>query len=322
MEKVQLGQTGIEVSALCLGTDAIGSRVDRETSFRLLDLFRQQGGTFLDTGNFYAAWAEGCVGGESESMIGAWLEDRGCRDEMVVATKLGFDYPGCSGGLSSAEIERECEKSLRRLRTDRLDLYYAHRDDSGTPLDETMGAFDRLVRAGKVRAIAASNLRCWRIAEANAIAAKDGLAHYCAVQQRHTYLRPRHAAGFGPQICINDDLRDYCSGRNITLIGYSILLQGAYMRDDRPIPAQFAGPESDERLAALRSVTAETGAAPNQIIIAWLRQSTPAVLPIIAGSRLEQLEENIAALALKLSEAQMDRLTTAGNAEIKQAWLR
>jgi aryl-alcohol dehydrogenase-like predicted oxidoreductase len=296
--------------------------VDRETSFRLLDLFREQGGTFLDTGNFYAAWADGCVGGESESTIGAWLAERGCREEMVVATKLGFDYPGCEGGLSAAEIERECEKSLARLRTDRLDLYYAHRDDFETPLEETMGAFDRLARAGKVRSIAANNLRCWRIAEANAVAAKNGLAQYCAVQQRHTYLRPRHAAGFGPQVCINDDLRDYCSRRGISLIGYSILLQGAYMRDDRPVPAQFAGPDSDERLATLRAVVAETGAAPNQVIIAWLRQGAPAVLPIIAGSRIEQLEENIAALDLRLSEGQMKRLTAAGNPDVKQAWLR
>ena len=169
MQKVTLANSDICVSALCLGTDQVGSKIDRETSFRLLDLFREQGGTFIDTGNFYAAWLPGCQGGESESTIGQWMKDRAARNEMVISTKLGFDYPGCSGGLSAVEIERECEKSLRRLQTERLDLFYAHRDDPQTPLEETMAAFDCLIRAGKVRAIGASNLRVWRIAEANTV---------------------------------------------------------------------------------------------------------------------------------------------------------
>src|SRR6266567_6600175 len=141
MQKMKLGKSAVQVSALCLGTDLIGSKIDRETSFRLLDLFREKGGTFIDTGNFYASWLPGCQGGESEATIGAWMKDRGVRDQTVISTKLGFDYPGCSGGLSAAEIERECEKSLRRLQTDWLDLYYTHRDDPETPLDETMEAF-------------------------------------------------------------------------------------------------------------------------------------------------------------------------------------
>ena len=117
---------------------------------------------------------------------------------MVVSTKLGFDYPGCPGGLNKIEIERECEKSLRRLQTDTLDLLYAHRDDPQTPLEETMEAFDRLIRAGKVRAIGASNLKVWRIAEANTVSRHHGWAQYSVVEQRHTYLRPRPGADFGP----------------------------------------------------------------------------------------------------------------------------
>jgi aryl-alcohol dehydrogenase-like predicted oxidoreductase len=322
MQKVTLGNSGIDVSALCFGTDLIGSRIDRETSFRLLDLFRERGGTFIDTGNFYAAWLPGCQGGESETTIGAWLKDRGASDSMVISTKLGFDYPGCEGGLNAREIERECEKSLRRLQRDRLDLYYAHRDDPATPLAETMEAFDRLIRAGKVRAIGASNLKGWRIAEANEVSRANGWAQYSVVEQRHTYLRPRHGADFGPQIPINDDMKDFSRSRGIALIGYSVLLQGAYTRDDRPVPAQYAGPDSDERLAALREVSAETGATPNQIVIAWMRQSDPPVLPIIAGSRLEQCAQNISALDVILSETQMQRLDTAGNPDVKKAWLR
>jgi aryl-alcohol dehydrogenase-like predicted oxidoreductase len=322
MQKLELGSSEVEVSALCFGTDLIGSKIDRRTSFCLLDLFRESGGTFVDTGNFYAAWLPGCTGGESETTIGLWMKERGNRHDMVIASKLGFDYPGCQGGLCAAEIERECEKSLQRLGTDRLDLYYAHRDDSQTTLDETMGAFDRLIRAGKVRAIGASNLRAWRIAEANAVAGKHGWAMYSAVEQRHTYLRPRHGADFGPQISINDDLKSYCATRNVTLIAYSALLQGAYTRPDRPVPAQYAGVDADARLEELKTVAEETGATLNQVVIAWMRQSDPPVLPIIAGSEPGQVAENLGALEVTLSADQMQRLDVAGNPDVKKAWLR
>jgi len=322
MRTLRLGNTDVEVSALCLGTDSIGSKIGRETSFQLLDVFREKGGTFVDTANFYASWVPGCQGGESETTIGLWMKERGNRDQMVISSKLGFDYPGCGGGLSAAEIERECEKSLKRLQTDRIDLYHAHRDDPDTPLEETMEAFDHLIKAGKVRAIGASNLRVWRIAEANTVGRINGWTQYGTVEQRYTYLRPRHGADFGPQICINDDLKDYCRSRNMTLVAYSVLLQGAYTREDRVVPAQFAGPDADARLAALQTAAAEVGGTLNQVIIAWMRQSDPPVLPIIAGSKAEQLRENIAALDIVLTDDQMKRLDTAGNPDIKQAWLR
>jgi aryl-alcohol dehydrogenase-like predicted oxidoreductase len=322
MEKVKLGNSGLEVSPLCMGTDSIGSKIDKEQSFKLLDVYRDQGGTFVDTANFYAAWIPDCQGGESETTIGLWMKERGVRDAMVIDSKLGFDYPGCDGGLSAAEIERECEKSLRRLQTDWIDLYYAHRDDTDTPLEETMEAFDRLIKAGKIRAIGASNLKGWRIAEANAVSKAHQWAGYSVIQQRHTYLRPRHGADFGPQICINDDLKDYCRARGIALVGYSTLLQGAYTRSDRPVPPQYAGPEADERLAVLLAIANEVDATMSQIVIAWMRQSDPPVLPIIAGSRPEQLAENMAALDITLTEEQVARLDTAGNPNIEQAWLR
>jgi aryl-alcohol dehydrogenase-like predicted oxidoreductase len=322
MMKVRLGKSEIEASALCMGTDSLGSKVSREASFQLLDFFAERGGSFLDTANFYASWLPGFQGGESETTIGLWMKERGNRDQMVIASKLGFDYPGCAGGLSAAEIERECEKSLRRLQTDRIDLYSAHRDDPGTPIEETMEAFDRLIRSGMVRAVGASNLSVWRIAEANKVSELHGWAQYCAVQQRHTYLRPRHGADFGPQICINDDLKGYCRCRGVALVGYSVLLQGAYTREDRTVPAQYAGPDADARREVLEEVSKETGATPNQLILAWMRQSDPTVLPIIAGSQTSQLAENIAALDIGLTEDQIRRLDTAGNPEIKQAWIQ
>lgn len=322
MKKVKLGNSKLEVSALALGTDLIGSKINRATSFALFDFFYDKGGNFLDTANFYASWLPGYQGGESETTIGAWMKDRRNRYEMVISSKLAFDYPECGGGLSASEIERECEKSLRRLQTDRLDLYYSHRDDRETPLEETMEAFDRLIRAGKVRAIGASNLSVWRIAQSNAVARTGGLTPYTVIEQRYTYLRPRHGADFGPQIFLTQDLKDFAQFEGIALIGYSILLQGAYTRKDRPLPAQFAGPDSDDRLKVLHEVAKQTGHSPNQVIIAWMRQSKPAVLPIIAGSRVEQLSENISALDLTLSAEQVSRLETAGNPDVKRAWLQ
>lgn len=322
MKTTRLGKTDIEVSALAMGTDLIGSKHDRKTSFALFDFFHERGGNFLDTANFYASWLPGCVGGESEATIGAWMKERRNRNEMVISSKLAFDYPGSAGGLSAGEIERECEKSLKRLQTEQIDLYYAHRDDRETPLEETMEAFHRLVQTGKVRAVGASNLAAWRIAQANIIAKESGWSGYSVVEQRYTYLRPRYGADFGPQICITPELKDFAQMEGIGLIAYSILLQGAYTRSERELPAQFAGPDAEMRLDVLKTVAIEQGCSPNQVIIAWMRQSSPSILPIIAGSRIEQLEENIAALDVMLSPDQMRRLDTAGDPDVKRAWLQ
>lgn len=322
MKRVKLGKSGLEVSALAMGSDLIGSKIDYETSFRLFDYFHEHGGTFIDTANMYSCWLPGCKGGESETCIGAWMKERNNRDQIQLSSKLAFDYPGCSGGLSAAEIERECEKSLKRLQTDRIDVYYAHRDDYETPLDEIMKAFDSLVRAGKVNVVGASNLALWRIAEANTLSRVNHWSGYSVVEQRYTYLRPRHGADFGPQICITEELKDYARASDIALVAYAVLLQGAYTRADRPVPLQFAGPDSDERLSVLRTVATEAGCTPSQAIIAWMRQSTPSILPIIAGSRTEQFQENIAALDITLTADQMERLDKAGNPIVKQAWIQ
>ena len=320
--KCVLGKSGLTVSALALGSDLVGTKIDRQTAFELFDYFAERGGTMIDTANFYASWLPGCQGGESETTIGAWLRSRGNRANMVISTKLAFDYPGCVGGLSASEIERECEKSLWRLETDYLDLYFAHRDDRVTPLEETMEAFHRLIRAGKVRAIGASNLSLWRIAEANVISRAHHWAGFTAVEQRYTYLRPRHGADFGPQIFISEELKDYATQRDVALIGYSVLLRGAYTRPDRELPAQFAGPDSEERIRVLREVAKELSCTLNQLVIAWMRQSSPPILPIIAGSRTEQLAENFGALDVRLTREQMSRLDTAGNAVVEQAWIQ
>jgi aryl-alcohol dehydrogenase-like predicted oxidoreductase len=322
MEMRKLRQADIEVSSLAMGSDLIGSKIDRESAFKLFDFYHGHGGNFIDTANMYAEWMPGCSGGESETTIGAWMKERKNRSRIVVSTKVGFPYPGSSGGLSAGEIERECEKSLKRLQTDVIDIYQAHLDDRATPLEETMAAFQRLVESGKVRAVGASNVTLWRIAEGNVIARHQGWKGFALVEQRHTYLRPRHGADFGPQIGVTAELKDFVQAHELDLVGYSVLMQGAYGRPDRPVPAQFAGSDADDRLAALNAVAAETGRSANQVVIAWIRQGKPSILPIIAGSRIEQLEENIAALDLTLSPEQMRTLDTAGDPLIERAWLK
>lgn len=314
MRTVPLGNTGVDVSALCLGAMYFGTRNDERASFELLDQYVAAGGTFIDTANIYAHWVEGGQGGESESLLGRWMKARGNRAELFLASKVGFNMPGVERGLTAAQIEAECEKSLRRMGVETIDLYYAHVDDRVTPLDETLAAFDRLVRAGKVRFIGASNYLAWRLEQAHWVSKTHDWASFCCVQQRYTYLRPKPGASFDPQISANDDLLDYVRARrhDFTLLAYSALLGGAYVRDDRPVPEQYQGPDAEARLRVLREVAAETGATPNQVVLAWMMHSDPPVIPLIAASEPRHLAENIGALDVRLSAGQMERLNRAG----------
>lgn len=312
MQTRPLGQTGIEVSALCLGAMYFGTRTDQTTSYQLLDQYVEAGGTFIDTANIYAHWIPGGVGGESEALLGRWLKERGHRRQLFLASKVGFQYPGVERGLKAAQIEAECDKSLKRLGIETIDLYYAHVDDRHTPLEETLAAFDRLVQAGKVRFVGASNYLAWRLEKANWVSQVNHWAKFCCIQQRYTYLRVKPGASTDPQVVVNDDLLDYCQSEGLTLLAYSALLGGAYTRADREIDEVYHSPDSETRLAALKAVAEETGATPNQVVLAWMIQGQPSVLPLIAASTPAQLQENIDALPLHLSNEQVARLTTAG----------
>lgn len=313
MDMAELGTSGASVSALCLGTDYYGSRTPAETAHILMDAFHEAGGTFLDTSNIYARWIPGFLGGESESTIGDWMARRRNRSAMFVATKMCGDYLDVPYGLRAVDIRRECDKSLARLRTDWIDLYYAHADDRQTPLPEIVEAFDSLISAGKVRMVGASNWATWRLAEARQIAEANGWVSPWALEYRYTYLRPRPGAVFAPQVAVNDQLLDYARDKQLPIVAYSILLNGAYSRSDRPVPGRYAGPDTDARLAALQVVSAETGATPAQVVIAWLRQQPQQIIPIVAGSTLEQIRENVAAANLRLTSDQVNRLDSAGN---------
>ena len=294
MKTVPLGSTGVNVSILCLGAMYFGTEEDETTSFRLLDQYLDAGGTFIDTANIYAHWVPGFKGGESEALLGRWMRARRNRDRLFIATKVGFEIPpqGVERGLKARRIVEECEKSLKRLGVETIDLYYAHRDDRDTPQEESLAAFDRLVRDGKVRFIGASNFLAWRLEEARWISRTHGWAEYCCIQQRYTYLRPNPGASFDPQTSANDDLLDYVRSRDLTLLAYSPLLGGQYVDPNKPLQRQYVSADS--------------------VILAWMMQSDPAVIPVFGASGEAQMAENLGALEVKLSAAQMERLNQAG----------
>ena len=214
-------------------------------------------------------------------------------------------------GENAPQVSEFCLGTMR-FGTDYLDLYYARVDDQNTPLEEAPGAFDLLVRSGKVRYIGASNYPAWRLEEARWQSRTRGSSEYCCVQQRFSYLRPRAGASFDPQVATNKDLLDYTRARGMTMLAYSPLLSGAYVRSDRPFREQYLGADSDSRLAALKAVAYELGATLNQVVLAWMAQSDPPVIPLVAASTEEQMRENLGALGLKLSEEQKRRLDEAG----------
>ena len=314
MRTLPLGHSGIGGSTLCLGILPFGTKVDRARSFAILDAYYTAGGRFIDTANNYSKWHAGGVGTESETLLGEWMHERRNRNELVIATKVGFNRDDIGPSLSRTTIAKEAEGSLRRLQTDRVDLYYAHADIRTDPLDEALAAFDHLVKGGKARAVGCSNYRAWRIAEARALSRAHGWASYCCVQQRHTYLRPRPGASFAPQLSSNEDLLDYCREHDdFRMLAYSPLLAGAYDRDDRPFARQYLGEETETRLATLRRMADEVGATVNQLIYAWMLAGSPAVIPLTAPTSLEQLHENLGALDVRLTPEQVEELDTAGN---------
>jgi aryl-alcohol dehydrogenase-like predicted oxidoreductase len=311
MKEIPLGTSGARVSELCLGTMFFGSTIPPERAFRLLDLYAEAGGSFLDTANVYYAFLPGLHGGESETVIGRWMKERGNRSSIFLATKVGVGMPGVEGGLKAAAIREQCENSLKRLGTEVIDLYYAHSDDRETPIEETLEAFDGLVQAGKVRFVGASNFVPWRLERSFNAAVQRGLPRYVCIQQWYSYLRPRLGAGIGTRVYANEELRDYCRASGLALIAYGPLLGGIYDRSDKPWREQFKSADSTARMAVLKSVAAELGARPNQVVLAWMMRQDPRVVPIITASREEHLRENIASTSVVLSREQMTILDAA-----------
>ncbi|WP_103530399.1 aldo/keto reductase [Streptomyces sp. SM11] len=316
------GPAGPLASALSLGTLPFGTTVDEKTSFAILDRFVEAGGNLLDTADNYAFWAPGGTGDESEATIGRWLAARGpeLRDRVLISTKTGArpTVPGTgletAEGLSGAAIRKAAEDSLRRLGTDRIDVYWSHIEDRTVPLEETVEAFDALVGAGKAVVLGCSNHATWLTERARATARAGGMTPYTCVQQRCSYLQPRFDLGLPEtgHVHVTRELLDYVRGEaDMTLMVYSSLISGAYTRPDKPLPEAYDHPGSVRRLAVLGEVADELGASVNQVVLAWLMAGDPPVVPIVGASSVAQLDEILGAVDLELPGELKDRLDAA-----------
>lgn len=307
-----LGRSGLSIPPIVFGANVFGWTADRATSFRLLDACVDHGLGAIDTADVYSRWAPGNSGGESETIMGEWLAAGGKRDRVLVLTKCGMDMPD-GRGLSPAWIERAADASLRRLNTEVIDLYQAHRDDESVPLADTLGAFARLIEAGKVRAIGASNYSAARLAEALAVSRQHGLPRFESLQPLHNLM----ARG------IEADLLPLCAAEGVAVIPYSSLasgfLTGKYrgtddlgksVRGERSV-AKYLTPKGMEVLAALDAVAARLGATPAAVALAWMRTKPGLTAPIASATSLDQLAELAAAARLVLDAEAVAALDAA-----------
>ncbi|HWX47195.1 MAG TPA: aldo/keto reductase [Roseomonas sp.] len=313
MEMRQLGRSGLKVSPLCFGGNVFGWTANEADSFRLLDRFVDAGFNFIDTADVYSRWAPGHQGGESETVIGNWLARSGKRGRVVIATKLGMEMGPDRKGLSAAYIRRAVEESLRRLRTDVIDLYQSHKDDPETPLEETLGAYAELIKAGKVRAIGASNYEAPRLKAALKASARHSLPRYESLQPHYNLVERAH---------YESGLEALCREEGLGVIPYFSLAAGFLTGKYRSFKDLGQSPRGqgvakylDERgigiLAALDEVAARHKAKPAQVALAWLVARPGITAPIASATRLEQLEELIGAAELRLSPEDIERLNRA-----------
>ncbi|MCW2919195.1 MAG: aldo/keto reductase, partial [Actinomycetia bacterium] len=303
---------------IVLGAMDFGTRVDEAASMALLDRFVDRGGAWIDTANCYAFWADPSgVGGQSELLIGRWLAARpGMRDRVGISTKVRQQptvpgkWPESAEGLSGRVIRDAVRKSLERLGTDRIDLYWAHAEDHDVPTEETVEAFGELVASGLVRRLGASNHAAWRVERARAIARELGVAGYTALQLRYSYAQPRPGVVLdaGHRLASPEALDYVRSEPDLALWAYTPLINGAYTRPDRPLPEVYDHPGTTRRLAVLAQVADEVGATRNQVVLAWLSGGTPAMSPIVGVSTTDQLDEALGASEVTLTDEQRRRL--------------
>lgn len=304
-----LGRSGLQVSPLCFGGNVFGWTADERTSFSLLDAWLDAGFNFVDTADVYSRWVPGHAGGESETVIGKWLRAGGRRSQLVLATKVGMDQ-----GLRAARIQEAVEASLRRLGTDCIDLYQAHKDDEATPQEETLEAFARLLKEGKVRAIGASNFSAARLKEALETSARLGLPRYESLQPLYN-LYDRAA--------FEEDLAPLCRMEGLAVINFYALAAGfltgkyrtpgdaAKSARGKSTVEKYLNPRGLRIVDALEAVAGRRGCKPGQVAIAWLLAQPAVTSPIASATSLEQLEELVAAARLTLDADDLAELDAA-----------
>ena len=303
-----LSTTDLTVSRLCLGGNVFGWTADEDQSFAVLDAYTEAGGNFVDTADVYSAWGEGNSGGESETIIGRWLARRSDRDQIVVATKVGM-----LAGFNNQKrdtVLTAAERSLKRLGVDHVDLYYNHVDDPNTPLEETLAAYDQLVRDGKVRYVAASNFSAERLAQALEIQEREGFAKFVALQPEYSLVSRAKFEG---------ELQDTVASLGLATLTYSSLAKGFLSGKYRPgveVQSARAGAASkflDEHGLQVLEVldelaeTHETSVA--AVALAWLAQQPTVAAPIASARTVEQLSDLLPVLTLELTRAEVDRLS-------------
>ncbi len=315
MQKRALGRTGLSIAPIVFGGNVFGWTADEKTSFDLLDRFFDAGFNTIDTADVYSAWVDGHEGGESETVIGKWLKQRKVRrEDAVIVTKVGFDNNGRKTGLSAKWIAEAVEGSLKRLGTDYIDLYLAHKPDADTPIEETLEAFARLKDQGKVRAIGCSNYEADELQASFDAAARAGLPRFDVLQPEYNlYTRDR----------FEGRLRHLCMAEEIGVISYYALAAG-FLTGKYRSKADTEGAARSYRvgdylntrglaiLGALDQVAAETGTSPATVAIAWVAAKPGITAPIASATSLRQLESLIAAGKLELTPAQIAQLDEAG----------
>lgn len=310
----KLGSSDLLVAPLALGTNVFGWTIDQARSFEVLDAFVDNGFNLLDTADMYSTWAPGNQGGESEAIIGNWIQSSGKRDKVLVATKVGMAMGDGSKGLRREHILRSAEQSLKRLKTDVIDLYQSHQDDADAPLQETLAAYEKLIKDGKVRVIGASNYSAPRLAEALQVSTDNNLPIYVSLQPQYN-LYDRQ--GF------EQELEPLCLEKGIGVINYSSIASGFLTGKYRSeadlsksargggIGARYLNDRGYRILAALDKVANEKNTVPVVVALAWLMARKSITAPIASATTVEQLSELVQAPRLELSAEDVNLLTEA-----------
>lgn len=308
---MRIGSSDLDVSPLCLGGNTFGWTADEQASFAVLDAYAGAGGNFIDTADSYSRWAPGNSGGESETIIGRWLKARGNRDRMVIATKVGA-LAGLDN-LAPETIRRAAEGSLRRLGIDHIDLYYAHRDDAGTPQAETLAAFDALVRAGKVRHLAASNFTAQRLEESLETSAREGFSAYIGLQCEYNLVQRK---GY------ESSLATTVAAAGLSCLPYVALARGFLTGKYRTGGSAVDSPRADQArshldgnglavLAALDQVAAAHNTTVASVALAWLAAQPTVATPLAGARNPAQIAELLPFLTLRLAEDELALLDKA-----------
>ena len=300
---IKLANTDLTVYPLCLGGNVFGYSADKQNSEAVLSFYADNGGNFIDTADMYSQWAPGHIGGESETIIGDWMAKRGNRQKMIIATKVS--KLDTRPGLKAANIKAACDESLKRLKSDYIDLYYAHQDDLDTPIEESLGAFDELIKAGKVRYIAASNFTPERLQESLDISKANGLSSYIASQDQYNLLDREYEKGLMPTIEKN----------NLSQIPFYGLARGFLTGKYRPgvsvesvrasgVASNYANERGWNLLSKLDQIAKDKKTTVAAISLAWLRAQPTVATPIASATKLEQIKEIMPIVELSSQELQ------------------